>query len=86
MKKFTIRRRKVARSPLATGPGLAWTWLYDVFVDGKEICHGTSPLASAEAFIRRHGRLIAGPYYTEKEWQHCVKADQHTAPASHSAG
>lgn len=26
----TITRRRIARSPFATGPGPAWKWYYDV--------------------------------------------------------
>jgi len=51
-----IKRRKLMRSPLATGPGLAWKYLYDVErLDGKVIVAGTDSLSNAEKMAYRDG-------------------------------
>lgn len=70
IKTYTIRRRRLGRSPLATGPGPAWTWLYDVLCEGVELCHGTSPLQSAKNYIARHAREHDRPRFAVRfEWQ-----------------
>lgn len=70
MTKYTIRRSKQARSPLASGPGPAWKWLYDIDRSGVEIARGISLIASAMSFARRDAmKRGIGPYYIEKAWQ-----------------
>jgi hypothetical protein len=51
----TIIRRTIMRSPLATGPGFAWKYIYDVSVASGELAHGVDYLASAERIARKHG-------------------------------
>lgn len=41
VERITITRAKLARSPLATGPGPAWTWLYTVTTKGFYTASGT---------------------------------------------
>jgi len=77
IKTYTIRRRRLGRSPLATGPGPAWTWLYDVLCDGVELCHGTSGLQSAKNYISRHAREHDRPRFAVKyAWQARLSARQ----------
>lgn len=64
IKLYTIRRYRLARSPLATGPGPAWTWLYDVLCDGVELMHGGSGLQATKNYIARHARQHDRPRFT----------------------
>lgn len=47
-----ISRRKLLRSRLATGPGPAWKYLYDVSLDGREVVHGAEMLSIATRMAR----------------------------------
>lgn len=67
--KYTITRERLARSPLATGPGFAWKYLYAVKCGGTVIGRGFDRLDSTESFIRRRASIAGGPYYIEKEWK-----------------
>lgn len=68
MRKYLITRTKVSRSPLATGPGPAWKWLYDVHQDGRVVVKGSDMLRSVERMIRRDALEVGGSYYIEKQW------------------
>ena len=51
-----IRRRKIARSRLATGPGAAWHWVYDATdKHGDTIVYGADRLRIAERMARAAG-------------------------------
>lgn len=53
---YVVSRRRVVRSPLATGPGFAWKYLYDVTRDGVSLCVGCDRLDSAKNWIGRNAK------------------------------
>lgn len=69
---FVVSRKKLARSPLATGPGPAWTFLYDVSRNGVLVMSGASRLDSVRSWIGRKAHSegdsrFAVQYQWEKE-------------------
>lgn len=69
MTKYTITRERLARSPLATGPGYAWRWLYNVSRGGTEIARGVDLFATARRMACRDAaKNNVGPFHIEKGW------------------
>lgn len=53
---YVISRRRIARSRFATGPGFAWSWVYDVVCGGVEVAGGSSGLQATKNYIARHAK------------------------------
>lgn len=76
MVRCLITRSKLGRSPLATGPGFAWKWLYTCvafgpsFPQGIELIRGAETLASVRSYVNRKVKSNGwGPFYIDLEWK-----------------
>jgi len=75
MPRYLVTRRRIARSPLATGPGFAWKWLYDVQRDGLAVSNGHDRIDAVRSWVGRDAhRLGHSIFAVSYAWDAKAKA------------